>query len=152
MRRGIASGMQEAVLASVVALAGSLVAVIVVASLRVLHVVRGAWAATGGGVWTRPRSAAPEEEQAPASRRWPPRSDEMFFPTYLAGKDTSAELVAALARARAVVRVDHIAAVCRSFRVRCEMRDVDGRVLGTVEADGTLVRTEESEERERPTE
>lgn len=109
---------------------------VVIASLRVLHVAAGMWAATGGP--QRPRRPAPPEEPAPVSRPWPPRKDETFFPTYLAGVDTSAELAAALARARAAVRVDHIMAVCKSFRVRCEMRDVDGRLYGLVEPDGSL--------------
>ena len=130
--------MQEVIAAVVVALAAVALILVIVSYLRVLHVVAGAWAATGGGGWSRPRRPVPEEEPPPVSRPWPPRSDETFFPTYLSGKDTSAELVAALARARAAVRADHIAAVCRSFRVRCELRDVDGRVHGIVEADGSM--------------
>lgn len=128
--------MQE-VLAIGVAVAAIALAVMVIASLRVLHAVAGALVAAGG-LSSRPRRSAPPEEPAPTSRPWPPRKDETFFPTYLAGHDTSAELAAALARARAAVRVEHIMAVCKSFRVRCELRDVDGRLHGLVEPDGSL--------------
>lgn len=132
--------MQEVFATVLVALSAIALVAAFVAGARVLHVVAGAWAATGGGVWSRPPKSQAKEEPLPSSRRWPPRREDTFFPTYLPGKDTSADLAAALARATASVRLEHIEAVCRSFRVRCEMRDVEGRVQGIVEPDGRVSR------------
>jgi hypothetical protein len=95
----------------------------------------GAWASTGGP--RRPRNSAAAGGSAAGAML---EAEELFFPTYLAQRDTPEELAAALAGSADPVSVERARAVCRALRVAAELRDIAGRVQVLVDANGEVSR------------
>jgi hypothetical protein len=112
---------------------GSLVLVgLVVGFKRPLGVAWGAWCSSGA--WAGPTSyRTPLPKRPPPDPPPPPpKHGELYVPTYLPTRDTPPDVASTLAVVSEQVSLAHVIAVCTTFGIRAEVRDVKGRMRGVV--------------------